>query len=101
VRLRAVPGPDGQRRPRWGLRTLGFLILAMVALIMSTVTEGYTYGQLGSLILGLGGAAYCSMRGIYAAMENGLLPRRPSAREPDPDLDQSPKGQGPSGSIQS
>jgi peptidoglycan/LPS O-acetylase OafA/YrhL len=99
VRLRAQPGPDGRRRPRWGLRTLEFLILAVVALIMSQVSGGYTWGQLGSLVLGLGGAAYCSMRGIYTALETGLLPRRPPFREPD--HDQSANGHGPSGSIQS
>lgn len=63
---------------------MGFLLLAIVALLMSQLSGGYTWGQLGSFVLGLGGAAYCSMRGIYTAMEQGPLPRRPPAREPDP-----------------
>lgn len=75
--LRRVDPVTGLARPpRWGLRTMGFLVLAVVAAIMSMVTGGYTVGQVGSLILGLGGAAYCSVRGIYAALEAGLLPKR-------------------------
>ena len=68
-----APAPARRRRPpRWGLRTLGFLILVMIAMITAQTIGGYTVGTLGSLIFGLVGAGYCSVRGIRQAQEQGL-----------------------------
>ena len=67
--LRIRRGEPG--RPRWGLRTLGFLALCMVAMITSQVMGGYTVGSLGSLVFGLVGAAYCSVRGLQTFIRDG------------------------------
>lgn len=63
--------PPG-RGPRWGLRTLGFLILAMIAMITSQAMGGYTYGSFGSLLFGLLGAGYCSAKGLAGVRERGV-----------------------------
>ena len=66
-------GPEpGRRRPRWGLRTLGFLVLAFLALGESMALGHHTVGTLGCLILGLAGATYCSLRGVRSARERGM-----------------------------
>ncbi|HLM06293.1 MAG TPA: hypothetical protein VK402_14015 [Blastococcus sp.] len=56
---------DRPRRPKqkyWGLRTLGFLTIALVSVIASNwVNTGLPV--LG-LVVGLTGAAYCSYRGL-------------------------------------
>ena len=61
-----------ERRSRWGLRTLLFLGLAFVAIYTAQAMDGYTAGSLGSLTLGLGGAAYCSVRGVRQTRALGL-----------------------------
>lgn len=61
------------RRPRWGLRTLGFLALAFVAIVTSAALGAHTPGTLGSLLLGLTGAAYCSIRGARAAIDDDMF----------------------------
>jgi hypothetical protein len=48
----------------------------MVSIITSNVMGHYTVGSFGSLLVGLIGAAICSVRGIRTAMERGLLQRR-------------------------
>lgn len=53
------------RRPRqkyWGLRTLGFLTIALVSLLLLP-SVGSAFPLLG-LAGGLAGAAYCSYRGL-------------------------------------
>jgi peptidoglycan/LPS O-acetylase OafA/YrhL len=74
------PQPNG-RRPRWGLRTLGFLTLAMISMITAAASGGYTVGSLGSLIFGVLGAGYCSVHGLRQARSRGLygflMDRRP------------------------
>ena len=57
------------RRPRWGLRTLGFLALAFTAIVTSAALGFHTAGTLGSLLLGLTGAAYCSIQGLRRALD--------------------------------
>jgi hypothetical protein len=64
-----VGSPD-KRRPRWGLRTLGFLILAFLAIVTSASLGHHTAGTLGSLLFGLIGAAYCSVKGLRVALES-------------------------------
>jgi ABC-type glycerol-3-phosphate transport system permease component len=62
-------------------RTLGFLGLALLAIITSASLGRHTFGTLGSLIFGLVGAAYCSVRGVRDALDRGafdmVMGRRP------------------------
>jgi hypothetical protein len=58
---------DEQRsnRPRqkyWGLRTLGFLFVALVSVLAASRVSGPL--PLLGLIVGLAGATYCSYRGL-------------------------------------
>ena len=75
------PQAEPKRRPRWGLRTLGFLGLAFVALVTSATLGHHTFGTLGSLLIGLIGAGYCSVKGIRQALDDDtfrmLTGRRP------------------------
>ncbi len=66
------PTPAGPppKRPRWGLRTLGFLGLAMLALVTAVIQGHHTVGTLGSLLFGLVGAGYCSVKGVRAAIDD-------------------------------
>ena len=66
-------GPPQKRPPRWGLRTLGFLGLALLAIITSASLGGHTFGTLGSLLFGLVGAAYCSIKGLGVALDHDVL----------------------------
>ena len=53
------------RRPiRWGVRTLLYLGLALLAIGVSTVQGHYTLLTLAGLLIGLVGAMICSIRGI-------------------------------------
>ena len=63
-------GPPQKRPPRWGLRTLGFLGLALLAIITSASLGGHTFGTAGSLAFGLIGAGYCSVKGFRAALQH-------------------------------
>jgi peptidoglycan/LPS O-acetylase OafA/YrhL len=63
-------GPPQQRQPRWGLRTLGFLGLALLAIFTSASLGGHTFGTFGSLLFGLIGAAYCSIKGLRVALHS-------------------------------
>ena len=53
-----------RRRRRWGLRAIGFLVLAMVAVVTAMAMGHHTIGTLGSLLFGICGAAYCSVQGL-------------------------------------
>ena len=79
-----TPSDRRPKRPRWGLRTLGFLALATVAIVTAINLGGHTLGTFGSLIFGLVGAAYCSVKGMNQALEHGelgeLLARRRERR---------------------
>jgi peptidoglycan/LPS O-acetylase OafA/YrhL len=84
-----------RRRPRWGLRTLGFLGLALLAIVTSASLGGHTFGTFGSLIFGLAGAAYCSVKGVREALNSDayamLTGRRPTGSRRDP---HDPSGDG-------
>ena len=67
-----VGSPD-RRRPRWGLRTMGFLGLALLAIVVSASLGHHTVGTLGSLLFGLIGAAYCSVKGLRVALESDVF----------------------------
>ncbi len=62
-------------RKRWGLRTLGFLVLGMVALGVSMAQGFHTIGTAACTIIAVLGAGYCSVRGIMA-MQNLEITRR-------------------------
>ena len=66
-------GLSPERRPRWGLRTLGFLGLAFIAVVTSAALGHHTVGTLGSLLFGLIGAAYCSVRGVRGAVDDDAV----------------------------
>jgi hypothetical protein len=83
----SASGPQSPSQPpkrrRWGLRTLGFLGLAFVAIVTSASLGHHTVGTLGSLIFGLGGAGYCSVKGLRAALDDDrvrMLAGRPRRR---------------------
>ena len=67
-----TPATTPARRRRWGLLTLAFLALALVAIWEAQALHGHTLGTLGSLVLGVCGAAYCSVRGVREARARGL-----------------------------
>lgn len=54
------------RPPRWGVRALWFLALAVLALVVAGAQGRHTVGTLGSLAIGLIGAARCSALGVRA-----------------------------------
>jgi hypothetical protein len=60
---------------------MGFLGLAFLALITSSIMGHHTVGTFGSLLFGLIGAGYCSVKGVREAVERGeiatFLGRRP------------------------
>ena len=66
-------GSPERRRPRWGLRTLGFLGLAFLSLVTALTQGHHTFGTLGSLIFGLVGAAYCSVKGFRVVLEDDVF----------------------------
>ena len=66
-------GPPERRRPRWGLRTLGFLGLSFLSLV-TALTQGYhNFGTFGSLVFGLVGAGYCSIKGLGVVREHDAV----------------------------
>ena len=73
-----------RRKPRWGLRTLGFLLLGIVAVLTSSGMGHYTVGTLACTMISLGGAAVCSVRG-WRSVKNleWVQRRRPPNREYD------------------
>lgn len=71
----ARKGP-GRSAPRWGLRTLAFLTLAAASVLTSNLlyARGDTSWVLltfGGTVIGLLGAAVCSLRGLWALLGSG------------------------------
>jgi hypothetical protein len=56
--------PTDSKRPRWGLRTLLFLGLALISMLASELQGTYTLLTLAGLAAGLGGATYSTVRGL-------------------------------------
>jgi hypothetical protein len=56
--------PTDRRPARWGVRTLAYLALALLAIVVSAGQGHYTLLTLAGLLIGLAGGAYCSIRGI-------------------------------------
>jgi len=54
-----------RRPPRWGVRTLAFLGLALLTIAVSTVQGHYTILTLTGLLVGLIGAMICTVRGLF------------------------------------
>jgi hypothetical protein len=61
--------PTDRRPPRWGVRTLAFLALALLSIGLSTLQGHYTLLTLAGLLIGLIGAMFCSLRGIATLMK--------------------------------
>lgn len=60
---------EAARRPagggmRWGLLTLGFLAIALTCVLVSGSQGRYTALTGLGLLVGFGGAAFCSYRGL-------------------------------------
>jgi hypothetical protein len=60
------------KRKRWGVRTLAFLALAAASVITSSVLTSQGVHSFGlvtfiGLVVGLGGATFCSIRGIRSS----------------------------------
>ena len=66
-------GSPERRRPRWGLRTHGFLGLAFLSLVTAVTQGHHTFGTFGSLVIGLVGAGYCSIKGLAVAFEHDVF----------------------------
>ncbi|MFL6128616.1 MAG: hypothetical protein ACJ73E_06080 [Mycobacteriales bacterium] len=60
---------DGGRKParggmRWGLLSLGFLAIALASVLVSNSNGSYNLITFIGLLVGFGGAGYCSYRGL-------------------------------------
>lgn len=64
---KAPHGTPKQRR--WGLWTLAFLTLAFVMIVLSSTAGHYTVITLLGLLVGLAGAAWCSVKGLRKAKD--------------------------------
>jgi len=53
-----------KRSMRWGLLTLLFLGIVVASIVASNVQHQYTALTLIGLIVGFGGAGYCSWQGL-------------------------------------
>jgi peptidoglycan/LPS O-acetylase OafA/YrhL len=80
--IESPPQSPPKRPPRWGLRTLGFLGLALAAIVTSASLGHHTFGTLGSLLFGLIGAAYCSVKGVRGALDDDLVRTFTGRRRP-------------------
>jgi hypothetical protein len=64
VSARSGATPSAPKPKRWGLRTIGFVILATVALF-TALAQGYnSWGTFGCTVVGFVGAGYCTYRGL-------------------------------------
>jgi len=57
--------PTDRRPPRWGLRTLAFLALALLSIGGSALQGHYTLLTLAGLLAGVIGAGVCTARGLF------------------------------------
>lgn len=64
------------RRKRWGLRTLGFLVLGIAAVLTAQALGGHTPGTIACIVIALIGAGYSSARGLQVLLGGGAR-RRP------------------------
>ena len=53
-----------QRNWRWGLLTLLFLGMALTAVLVSTSQGRYTALTGAGILIGFGGAAFCTVKGL-------------------------------------
>jgi hypothetical protein len=61
--------PTDRRPARWGVRTLFYLLLALLAIGVSTLQGHYTLLTLACLLIGLIGGMICTVRGIAALLK--------------------------------
>lgn len=53
-----------KRNVRWGLLTLLFLAIALACVLASNAQGRYTLLTFAGLVVGFGGAGYCSWKGL-------------------------------------
>ena len=53
-----------RRNWRWGLLTLLFLGIALASVLVSNAQGGYTALTAAGVLLGFGGAAFCTVKGL-------------------------------------
>ncbi|BEP14750.1 hypothetical protein acdb102_30610 [Acidothermaceae bacterium B102] len=63
---RRSPEASGLQVRRWGLRLLAFLAMAFVAVVASSIQQHYTVLTSLLLVVGLPGAAVCTVGGLKA-----------------------------------
>jgi nitrate/nitrite transporter NarK len=62
-----MPAPEKRRKAKttpWGIYTLGFLTLAFVMMVVSSSRGTYTVLTFIGLVVGLVGAAFCTVKGL-------------------------------------
>jgi len=52
---------------------MGFLGLALLSLVVAATMGYYTFGTFGSLLFGLIGAGYCSIKGLRTVPDSDLF----------------------------
>ncbi len=67
---------SGRPAPRWGLRTLAFLTLAAACVLTSNLMyarddASWVLLTFGGTVIGLVGAAVCSLRGLWTMLGSG------------------------------
>jgi hypothetical protein len=75
----AVAARRRPKRPRWGLRAVGFLLLGVVAIVTSNLQGHHTFGTLGCLVIAFVGAWVCTARGLAS----DWMPRREAPVDPE------------------
>jgi tetrahydromethanopterin S-methyltransferase subunit C len=68
--------PTGRRRRRWGLYTLLCLLWGTIAALTAQAMGYYTLGTLGSMVVSVILACFCTVRGIQDLSRRGILPRK-------------------------
>jgi hypothetical protein len=53
-----------KRNVRWGLLTLLFLAIALASVLASNAQGAYNALTLAGVVVGFGGAAYCTWKGL-------------------------------------
>jgi hypothetical protein len=71
------PQDPPKRKQRWGIYTLGFLVLAFMMVVISTTQGHYTLLTLFGLVVGFVGAGWCTVKGLRVARDF-RLPRSPT-----------------------
>ncbi len=82
--MTAPEDPPKKRAQPWGVYTLGFLVLTFSMVVVSTTQGHYSALTLLGLLVGLVGAAWCTVKGIRKAREYRLPGGDRPLRGPNP-----------------